>query len=123
RANPVERVKIEIVRDDESRVPEDNEVQSVKIVRMVQNGRVELHDQMAAGANRDDLIGAVGRVEGIGRFAEWVDLRGCAQRRRWVGEARREADSRIVTYDRIGKGGGVRGEDKAGRSQRQQTSF
>src|SRR5436309_14448996 len=90
---------------------------------MIQNRRMELHDQMAARPNGHDLVRAIRRVERVGVLSVRVDPRWFAQGRGGVREARREADSGIVTHHEIRERGGLRGEYKAGYSQQQQTSF
>src|SRR5438093_868760 len=67
RANPIKRIWIKCIRDNETRVAEDDKIDAKSISRVINHRSAEFHGERSARADRNQLAGAVGRVEGIHR--------------------------------------------------------
>ena len=78
---------------------------------------MELQDDRPAGADGNDLVRAVRRIEGVGWLAERVDLRGGTECGRRIAETRLGPCAGIVADDGICEIAGVRGGKEVGKAQ------
>src|SRR5437016_6235438 len=65
RANPIKRVWIKRIRDNETRVAEDDKIDAKSISRVIEYRHAEFHCERSARADRNQLAGEVGWVERI----------------------------------------------------------